>query len=144
MVKFNQSNMKEKRIFASLLGMEEQTKENRLQWAEDNGLVWSADWFITSINAGLMADININKYQFDTYEVELNDSMVCVNIVELASELADNQTKIEMFDNEMLSEEEEALMYELDMDGNSTYTEEAQDIFNGLYDYYYTVISQWK
>jgi hypothetical protein len=73
-----------------------------------------------------------------------NDSMVLVNIVELASELADNQTKIVMFDNEMLSEEEEALMYELDMDGNSTYTEEAQDIFNGLYDYYYTVISQWK
>ena len=144
MVKFNQSNMKEKRIFASLLGMEEQTKENRLQWAEDNGLVWSADWFITSINAGLMADININKYQFDTYEVELNDSMVCVNIVELASELADNQTKIEMFDNDSLEEEEEALMYELDMDGNSTYTEEAQDIFNDIYNYYYSVISQWK
>jgi hypothetical protein len=134
--------MKEKRIFASLLGMQEQTKEEKLQWAEDNGLVWSADWFATSLNCGMMVDVN--KYEFNTYEADLNDSMVRVNIVELASELADNQTKIEMFDNEMLSEEEEALMYELDMDGNSTYTEEAQDIFNGLYDYYYTVISQWK
>jgi hypothetical protein len=64
--------------------------------------------------------------------------------VQLASELADNQTKIEMFDNDSLEEEEEALMYEFDMDGNSTYTEEAQDIFNGIYDYYYSVISKWK
>jgi len=134
--------MKETRIFASPFGMHEQTKEEKLQWAEDNGLVWSVDWFVTTINCGMMIDIN--KYEFDTYEAELNDSMVCVNIVELASELADNQTKIEMFDNDSLDEEEEALMYEFDMDGNSTYTEEAQDIFNGIYDYYYTVISKWK
>jgi len=134
--------MKEKRIFASLLGMEEQTKEVRLQWAKDNGMVWSVDWFITNINTM----IDINRYQFDSYEAELNDSMVCVNIVELASELADNQTKIEMFGNDslFLDEEEEALMYEFDMDGNSTYTEVAQDIFNVLYDYYYSVISKWK
>lgn len=132
--------MKETRIFASLLGMHEQTKEEKLQWAEDNGMVWSVDWFITNINTM----IDINRYQFNSYEAELNDSMVCVNIVELASELADNQTKIEMFDNDSLDEEEEALMYEFDMDGNSTYTEEAQDIFNGLYNYYYSVISEWK
>jgi hypothetical protein len=133
--------MKEKRIFASPFKMHEQTKEEKLQWAEDNGLVWSVDWFITTINCDM---INTNIYEFDTYEADLNDSMVCVNIVELASELADNQTKIEMFDNDSLEEEEEALMYEFDMDGNSTYTEEAQDIFNGIYDYYYSVISQWK
>lgn len=132
--------MKETRIFASPFGMVEQTKEEKLKWAEDNGMVWSVDWFITNINTM----IDINRYQFDSYEAELNDSMVCVNIVELASELADNQTKIEMFDNDSLDEEEEALMYEFDMDGNSTYTEEAQDIFNGLYDYYYSVISEWK
>jgi hypothetical protein len=88
--------------------------------------------------------INTNIYEFDTYEADLNDYMVRVNIVELASELADNQTKIEMFDNDSLEEEEEALMYEFDMDGNSTYTEEAQDIFNEIYDYYYSVISKWK
>jgi hypothetical protein len=133
--------MKETRIFASPFEMEEQTKEERLQWAEKNGLVWSVNWVLSIINCNM---INTDKYQFDSYEADLNDSIVQVNIVELASELADNQTKIVMFDNEMLSEEEEALMYELDMDGNSTYTEEAQDIFNGLYDYYYTVISKWK
>ena len=130
----------EKRIFASLLGMEEQTKEVRLQWAEDNGMVWSVDWFITSINSGLMVDININKYQFDTYEAELNDSIVSVNIVQLASELAENQTMIEMFDNDSLDEEEEEQMYVIHSDGTTSFTEEAQDIFNPLYDYYYNVI----
>ena len=49
---------KEKRIFASPFDMAEQTKEERLQWAEDNGMVWSVDWFITSINCGMMIDIN--------------------------------------------------------------------------------------
>jgi hypothetical protein len=128
----------EKRIFASLLGMEEQTKEERLQWAEDNGMVWSVDWFITSVNCGMMVDIN--KYQFDSYEAELNNSMVSVNIVQLASELAENQTKIEMFDNDCLDEEEEEQMYVSHSDGTTSFTEEAQDIFNPLYDYYYNVI----
>ena len=127
---------KEKRIFASLLGMEEQTKEVRLQWAEDNGMVWSVDWFITNINTM----VDINRYQFDSYEAELNDSMVSVNILELASELAENQTKIHMFDNDCLNEEEEEQMYVTHSDGTTSFTEEAQDIFNNLYDYYYNVI----
>lgn len=129
---------KEKRIFASLLGMEEQTKEVRLQWAEENGMVWSVDWFITSINCGMMIDIN--KYQFDSYEAELNDSMLSVNIVELASELAENQTKIEMFDNDSLDEEEEEQMYVSNSDGTTSFTDEAQKIFDNLYDYYYNQI----
>lgn len=129
---------KEKRIFASLLGMEEQSKEVRLQWAEDNGMVWSVDWFITSVNCGMMVDIN--KYQFDSYEAELNNSMVLINIVELASELAENQTMIEMFDNDSLDEEEEEQMYVTHSDGTTSFTEDAQDIFNNLYDYYYNVI----
>ena len=126
----------EKRIFASLLGMEEQTKEIRLQWAEDNGMVWSVDWFITNINTM----VDINKYQFDSYEAESNNSMVSVNIVELASELAENQTMIEMFDNDSLDEEEEEQMYVTHLDGTTSFTEEAQDIFNNLYDYYYNLI----
>jgi hypothetical protein len=129
---------KEKRIFASLLGMEEQSKEVRLQWAEDNGMVWSVDWFITSINCGMMIDIN--KYQFDSYEAELNDSMVSVNIVELASELAENQTKIHMFDNDCLNEDEEEQMYVSHSDGTTSFTDEAQKIFDNLYDYYYNQI----
>lgn len=66
-----------------------------------------------------------------------NESEVLVNIVLLASKLADNQTKISLFDNDSLSEEEEEQMYELDMDGSSIYTEEAQKIFDNLYDYFY-------
>jgi hypothetical protein len=132
----------EKRIFASLLGMEEQTKEERLQWAEDNGMVWSVDWFITSINCGMMVDIN--KYQFDSYEAELNNSMVSINILQLASELAENQTKIEMFDNDCLNEEEEEQMYVSHSDGTTSFDDEAQKIFDNLYDYYYNVILNCK
>lgn len=66
-----------------------------------------------------------------------NESTLLIHIVALASKLADNQTKIHLFDNDNLSEEEEEQMYELDMDGSSIYTEEAQKIFNNLYDYFY-------
>lgn len=127
----------EKRIFASPFDMAEQTKEERLQWAEDNGMVWSVDWFITSINCDM---VNTDTYQLDSYEAELNNSMVLINIVELASELAENQTKIEMFNNDSLDEDEEMQMYVTHSDGTTSFTEDAQDIFNNLYDYYYNVI----
>lgn len=129
--------MKETRIFASPFGMVEQTKEERLQWAEDNGMVWSVTWFLSSINCDM---VNTDTYQFDSYEVELNDSMVCVNIVELASELAHEQTKFQLFGYYSLTEEENARLYVSPTDGITTYTDEAQDIFNNLYDYYYNVI----
>lgn len=122
--------MKETRIFASLLGMHEQTKEEKLQWAEDNGLVWSVDWFATSLNCGMMVDIN--KYEFNTYEAELNDSMVSVNIVELASELAHQKVVDNDTSNEPI----------INWDG--TYTEKAQDEFNDYYDEYYNLISNCK
>jgi hypothetical protein len=127
----------EKRIFASPFDMAEQTKEERLQWAEDNGMVWSVDWFITSINCDM---VNTDTYQFDSYEAELNNSMVSINILQLASELAENQTKIEMFDNDCLDEEEEEQMYVSHSDGTTSFDEEAQKIFDNLYDYYYNVI----
>ena len=129
--------MKETRIFASPFGMVEQTKEEKLKWAEDNGMVWSVTWFLSSINCDM---VNTDNYEFDSYEAELSDSMVCVNIVELASELAENQTKIHMFDNDCLDEDEEEQMYVSNSDGTTSFTDEAQKIFNGLYDYYYNVI----
>jgi len=64
-------NMKETRIFASPFGMVEQTKEERLQWAEDNGMVWSVTWFLSSINCDM---INTDTYQFDSYETESEDA----------------------------------------------------------------------
>ena len=63
--------MKETRIFASPFEMAEQTKEERLQWAEDNGMVWSVNWFISSINCDM---INTDNYQFDSYETKSEDA----------------------------------------------------------------------
>lgn len=62
---------------------------------------------------------------------------VTINIIELASELA----SIELEDNWCDS----IRIYEDDEDGECTkYTDEAQDIFNDLYDKYYTMIEQTK
>ena len=58
--------MKETRIFASPFRMHEQTKEEKLQWAEDNEMVWSVTWFLSSINCDM---IDTDAYQFDSYEV---------------------------------------------------------------------------
>jgi len=121
-------NMKETRIFASPFGMVEQTKEERLQWAEDNGMVWSVTWFLSSINCDM---INTDTYQFDSYEAE-NDSMVSINIVELASEFAHQK----VISN---SQSEEDII-----NADGTYTEITQDDFNQYYDEYYNLILNCK
>jgi hypothetical protein len=64
-----------------------------------------------------------------------------VNIVELASELANEATKREMFSKGLIVDENE--MYVESQDCLS-YTEEAQDIFNDYYDTYYTIIESVK
>lgn len=60
---------------------------------------------------------------------------VTINILELASELAET----ELFDNWSDS----IKIYNEDEDGTK-YTEEAQDVFNDLYDKYYSVIERFK
>ena len=57
-----------------------------------------------------------------------------VNILELASELAHKELieKWDYRDKEI----------EIEQDGVINYSEEAQDIFNRLYDEYYTIIEQ--
>ena len=60
---------------------------------------------------------------------------VTINILELASELAE----ADLFDNWSDS----IKIYNEDDDCNK-YTEEAQDIFNDLYDKYYSVIERFK
>jgi hypothetical protein len=57
---------------------------------------------------------------------------VTINIVELASELADLQMEEHRPVMEINTIEDE--------NGCITYTEEAQDIFNDLYDKYYAII----
>jgi hypothetical protein len=59
--------------------------------------------------------------------------VVSVNILELASELADMQLKLVWGETRKgLYEDEDACI--------TTYSDEAQDIFNDLYDKYYSLI----
>lgn len=60
---------------------------------------------------------------------------VTINILELASELAE----AELFDNWSDS----IKIYNED-DDETKYTDEAQDVFNDLYDKYYSVIERFK
>lgn len=64
-----------------------------------------------------------------------------VNIVELASELASEATKREMFSKGLIVDENEMYIEEA---GIGYYTEEAQEIFNDYYDTYYTIIESVK
>lgn len=121
--------MKETRIFASPFGMVEQTKEEKLKWAEDNGMVWSVTWFLSSINCDM---VNTDNYEFDSYEADLNAHIVLVNIVELASELSHQRLVDSASDQETI----------LNADG--TYTDDAQKLFDRDYDYYYELIQQCK
>lgn len=61
---------------------------------------------------------------------------VTVNILELASDLASNEL-------ETLFKEDGVVIYNEDED-TFVYTDEAQEVFNELYDKYYTIIDQIK
>ena len=60
-----------------------------------------------------------------------------INIVEAASELAERDVKKEY-------KETEHLIYVFDEEGNSTYTEEAQEFFNDSYDEYFDILLNCK
>jgi hypothetical protein len=61
---------------------------------------------------------------------------VTINIIELASELANMELENNWMDSIKVWVEDD--------DGSLSYTEEAQDIFNDLYDKYYSVIENTK
>jgi hypothetical protein len=61
---------------------------------------------------------------------------VNINIIELASELANMELENNWMDSIKIWVEDD--------DGSLSYTEEAQDIFNDLYDKYYSVIENTK
>jgi len=65
-------------------------------------------------------------------------SIVKVNILELASNLAEKAMIDEMIANGSISNESEAYVEETE--GSTRYTEEAQDVFNRWYDYFYDEI----
>ena len=66
---------------------------------------------------------------------EFNQTIITINIVELASELADLDLQENWKDS--------IKIYEVDEDETS-YTEEGQGIFDDLYDTYYSIIANAK
>lgn len=103
--------MKETRIFASPLEMVEQTKEERLQWAEGNGSVMSLNQFLSYINRGLIEE---NKnYRYDSYETSddtYESSENCISVPIYYYEDDDNQ---KIYDVEEMSKEFETLICQL-------------------------------
>ena len=70
---------------------------------------------------------------------------ITINLPQVASELADLATRREICDNESLDEGDDFWELVYQKDGNGTiYTEKAQDVFNGWYDYYYNEILKYK
>ena len=68
-----------------------------------------------------------------------------INILELASELADVRLRE---DAECMSRDTYISIFpdgiDIEEGDTITYTEEAQDVFNGYYDYYYTIIEKYS
>jgi hypothetical protein len=62
-------------------------------------------------------------------------TIITINIVELASELADLDLRENWKDSIKIDEEDE---------DETSYTEEAQDVFDDLYDTYYSIIANAK
>ncbi len=70
---------------------------------------------------------------------------ITVNRVELASNLAHNAAKDEMLINgsvgdKGINDEDEMFIY--DEEGNTSYTDDAQEVFNTWYDYFYDEIGK--
>lgn len=61
---------------------------------------------------------------------------ITINIVELASEFASYELEENWADT--------IEIYKEDENGDTSYTEKAQDIFNDLYDKYYSVIESYQ
>ena len=87
---------------------------------------------------GNYEDIIVTKISELTYKQNLaafNQTIITINIVELASELADMDLRENWKDSIKIDEEDE---------DETSYTEEAQVIFNDLYDTYYSIIANAK
>lgn len=67
--------------------------------------------------------------------------MIYINEVEAASLLAEKATIVELV-NRGKYESEDDLYEEDEESGDTRYTEEAQDVFNDWYDYYYELINK--
>jgi hypothetical protein len=87
---------------------------------------------------GNYEDIIVTKISELSYKqklAEFNQTIITINIVELASELADMDLRENWKDSIKIDEEDE---------DETSYTEEAQGIFDDLYDTYYSIIANAK
>lgn len=66
---------------------------------------------------------------------------ITINPVELASKLAHTRTKDEMLFETNLIETENDMYITIEDKQENRYTDEAQEVFNRWYDYYYEIIS---
>lgn len=66
--------------------------------------------------------------------------LITINKIELASELAHERAMNEMINNMIIIDESE--MYIEDENGDTHYTDEAQEVFNGWYDYFLSKIEE--
>ena len=73
---------------------------------------------------------------------ENNTSDVLVNQIELASELANRAMIDELMGNGKINEEDD--VYITESNGDTRYTDEAQEVFNRWYDYYFDIIDKIK
>ena len=95
-------------------------------------------------------DVNEQLSMYNDYEFNFeNTTDITINIVEVASELADNE--LERLQNESLYKDGQNLYFpngivqeDPDDENTTIYTEEAQDKFNELYDWYYSFLEGFK
>jgi hypothetical protein len=87
---------------------------------------------------GNYEDIIVTKISELTYKQNLaafNQTIITINIVQLVSELADLDLRENWKDSIKIDEEDE---------DETSYTEEAQDVFDDLYNTYYSIIANAK
>lgn len=114
------------------------TDEEFMAEAERQGQVFSLEGFKNAFNADEFGseDGIIRFIETEAGEATEDATNVKINIVELASELADKELREKHQDGIDIDEE--------DGEDGTKYTEEAQDIFNDLYDDYYAMIEKTR
>jgi len=67
-----------------------------------------------------------------TYHQKIMNDIISINILELASELAERELKLILGDKSIFQSDNDCIIY----------TDDAQDVFNELYDKYYSLIER--
>lgn len=105
------------------------TNEEFINYAEQTGKVYTLDSFVEAFNN---EEINSSCDFIRIIDIEASDLHIStINVVELASELAEQKSQPEFDDLDEIFNGE-------------NYTEEAQEIFDKWYDYYTDLIERTK